>query len=54
MKTAREPKEIIVGGKMPLSIVKRVDAEAARKGVSRSAILRWALLKYFESEKVAV
>jgi hypothetical protein len=54
MKPVREPKDIIVGSKMPLSIVKKIDAEAASKGVSRSAILRWALLKYFESEKVAV
>jgi hypothetical protein len=28
--------------------------EAKKKGVSRSVIFRWALLKYFESEKVAV
>lgn len=49
MKTKREYKGVVVGGKMPRSIVEKVDAEAASKGVSRSAILRWALLKYFES-----
>lgn len=48
-----EPKEVVIGGKVGISLARKVDAEAAAKGVSRSAILRWALIKYFESNKNA-
>ena len=50
----RELKEIIVGTKMEPSLVQKLEDEAQQHGVSRSTVVRWAVLKYFESEKVAI
>jgi hypothetical protein len=53
-KTRQKRKDVLVTITMPRPLVERLAAAATAKGISRSAIARWALLKYFESEKVAV
>gem|GEM_PF-4088057 len=51
MQCKRELKEIVIGSKMPLSIVKKIDAEAVSMGVSRSAIMRWALIDRYSDSR---
>jgi len=43
-----QQKKVVVGAKVLPQIVRRLDAEAARQGVSRSDILRWAVLRYLQ------
>ena len=41
----------VIGFQVPFELLERIDVEADHKNVNRSVVLRWALLKYFESHK---
>lgn len=48
MKRTKELKEIMVGAKLPSSLVVLLDADATKEGTSRSHILRRALLQHYQ------
>ena len=48
----REPKDIVVGAKVPSSLLSLIDEEAQRDGTSRSHIIRRRLLESYRNQAI--
>lgn len=49
----RRPGLAPVSAEFPIELLRKVDEEAARAGVSRSDVLRWAVTERYQHPKVA-